>query len=429
MQVEFRRRIDEMTQYQEDEIKDAAATGKTTYQNSRRILFMVTLLVLVTSIAFAILTTRSITARVTEAMNVTQSVASGDLGKPVESHSTDELGRLLSALEKMRSDLANAVGAIRSGAYAVRDGAQEITKGNSHISSRTEQQASSLEETAAAMEELTAAVKQNAQGTREVNQMAIDASGVAAKGAQSVRDVVATINEISESSRKIADIISVIDGIAFQTNILALNAAVEAARAGEQGRGFAVVATEVRSLAQRSAIAAKEIKALIEDSAGRVDKGTTLATGAGKNMDDIIRAVSEVTKRVSGIATANEQQLAGIEQINNAVSQMEQMVQQSAALVEQSAAAAEHMAGQAESLSDSVSRFKLSEDRAQIHASTAPIATASASQFSMPATQPSTLRRPEKLPRSPTAAGVLAAVHKHKTARRNDGEDGEWKEF
>jgi methyl-accepting chemotaxis protein len=243
----------------------------------------------------------------------------------------------------------------------VNIGAKEIAGGNASLSTRTESQASSLEQTAAAMEQITTTVKQNTDSVDQASQMAIAASDVAARGASVMQEVVSTMGGISDASRKIVEIIGVIDGIAFQTNILALNAAVEAARAGEQGRGFAVVATEVRHLAQRSASAAKEIKSLIEDAAGRVGSGTRLVDGAGKTMNEITVLVQRVAGLMREVAAANREQFAGIEQVGSAVTHMEQAVQQNAALVEQSAAAAEHMSDQAEMLAQSVARFRIDE--------------------------------------------------------------------
>jgi methyl-accepting chemotaxis protein-1 (serine sensor receptor) len=294
-----------------------------------------------------------------EAARVADMVAGGDLTVRIAAPSRDEAGRLLSALGRMRDGLAEAVAAIRQAAESVGSGTKQIAAGNAELSSRTEEQASSLEETASSMEELTTTVKQNAENAKQANQLAIGASEVAGQGGNVMGEVVTTMSGISEASRKIADIIGVIDGIAFQTNILALNAAVEAARAGEQGRGFAVVASEVRSLAQRSAAAAKEIKDLIQNSVERVQGGTRLVEGAGKTMEEIVTSVKRVTDIMSEIAAASQEQLSGIEQVGNAVMQMDRVTQQNAALVEESAAAAENMSEQAEQLVQAVSRFKL----------------------------------------------------------------------
>jgi methyl-accepting chemotaxis protein len=248
---------------------------------------------------------------------------------------------------------------VRTGTDSVANASSQIASGNLDLSSRTEEQASSLEETASSMEQLTSTVKQNAENARQANQLVSSTADVAVKGGQVVGQVVDTMASIKDSSRKIADIIGVIDGIAFQTNILALNAAVEAARAGEQGRGFAVVASEVRNLAQRSAGAAKEIKALIEDSVGKVDAGGKLVDEAGKTMDEIVTSVKRVTDLMSEIAAASSEQSSGIEQVNQAVGQMDEVTQQNAALVEQAAAAAESLQNQASQLAQAVSIFKL----------------------------------------------------------------------
>ncbi len=308
-------------------------------------------------LAYAV--TNSITRRLRDAADVAQRVATGDLCVEISVTTNDDTGRLLASLAAMRAALADAIGSIRQSAQAVGASSNEIARGNQDLSARTEQQAANLERTASSMEELAATVRQNAESAKQANQLAMGASEVALRGNEAVRGVADTMAGITDSSRKINDIIGVIDGIAFQTNILALNAAVEAARAGEQGRGFAVVASEVRSLAQRSAQAAKEITALIQDSVGRVEAGTKQVQGAGKTMDEIMGAVKRVTDIMGEIAAASAEQLSGIEQVSAAVSQMDQVVQQNAALVEQSAAAAENMASQADSLVSSVARFKL----------------------------------------------------------------------
>jgi len=303
--------------------------------------------------------THSITRRLRDAADVAQRLATGDLAVETGAAHGDDTGRLLASLGALRASLADAIGTIRHSAQAVGASSGEIARGNQDLSARTEQQAANLEKTAGSMQELAATVRQNAESAKQANQLAVGASEVAVRGGEAVRGVADTMAGITDSSKKISDIIGVIDGIAFQTNILALNAAVEAARAGEQGRGFAVVASEVRSLAQRSAEAAKEITALIQDSVGRVEAGTRQVEGAGKTMDEIMGAVKRVTDIMGEIAAASAEQLSGIEQVSAAVSQMDQVVQQNAALVEQSAAAAENMAGQAESLVSSVARFKL----------------------------------------------------------------------
>ncbi|WP_324780773.1 methyl-accepting chemotaxis protein [Thiobacillus sedimenti] len=292
------------------------------------------------------------------AVEVARAISAGDFSRAVVLEKGDT-SSLLHAINAMRQNLTGTVGEIRHSAETIAVASREIASGNADLSSRTESQASSLEETASSMEELTSTVKQNAENARQANQLVVSTADVAAKGGAVVGQVVDTMASIKDSSRKIADIIGVIDGIAFQTNILALNAAVEAARAGEQGRGFAVVASEVRSLAQRSASAAKEIKTLIEDSVGKVDAGSELVDEAGKTMDEIVTSVKRVTDIMSEIAAASQEQSAGIEQVNQAVGQMDEMTQQNAALVEEAAAAAESLQDQAAKLAEAVAAFKL----------------------------------------------------------------------
>ncbi len=305
------------------------------------------------------LTTRAIVRPVDQAKTAALRIASGDLAEPIQAHSRDEVGQLVAALEWMRQALSSSVADIRRAAERVRGGAQRIERGSGDLAGRTEEQAASLEESASSMEQFTATVQQNAHSASEASTLARATSDVAARGGEAVRGVVSTMQGIHSASSRIGDIIGVIDGIAFQTNILALNAAVEAARAGEQGRGFAVVAAEVRSLAQRSAEAAKEIKGLIQDATGRVDGGVRQVEAAGRTMDEIVTSVKKVNALVAEIAHASAEQLAGIEQVNRAIAQMDGNTQRNAALVQQTAESAQEMAAEAQRLVETVAQFKL----------------------------------------------------------------------
>jgi len=296
------------------------------------------------------------------AADIVKSIAARDLAVAVETRPNDH-DSMLAAVRCMRDDLAGAVAEIRSGTEVIASASRQIASGNADLSARTEEQASSLEETASSMEELTSAVRQNADNARQANQLALAASDIALKGGAAVADVVHTMGSINNSAKQIADIIGVIDGIAFQTNILALNAAVEAARAGEQGRGFAVVATEVRNLAQRSAAAAREIKTLIDNSVGEIEAGSRLVEQAGTTTREVVEAIQRVTSLMGEISAASQEQTAGIDQVNRAISQMDQVTQQNAALVEEAAAASESLQEQAEKLALVVARFKLPGQR------------------------------------------------------------------
>jgi methyl-accepting chemotaxis protein len=329
------------------------------YKLIRTLLISLTAGGVLVGIAIGWVISKSITRPLDEAVKIAQTVAAGDLSSRIVVSSKDETGQLMQALKDMNDSLVGIVSKVRSGTDTIATASSQISAGNHDLSSRTEEQASSLEETAASMEELTSTVKQNAENARQANQLAVTASSVAVKGGSVVAEVVGTMGAINASSRKIVDIIGVIDGIAFQTNILALNAAVEAARAGEQGRGFAVVAAEVRNLAQRSAAAAKEIKVLIDDSVGKVEEGGKQVAQAGQTMDEIVDSVKRVTDIMAEITAASQEQTSGIEQINQAITQMDQVTQQNAALVEEAAAAAQSLQEQAGGLSQVVSVFKL----------------------------------------------------------------------
>ena len=314
---------------------------------------------LLLGVLFAWRVTRSITTPIAYALRVAQAVAAGDLSSNIVADGKDETGQLLQALRDMNTNLASLVGQVRGGTGTIAVASSQIASGNADLSARTEAQASALEETASSMIELTSTVRSNSDNARQADSLARSASAIAQRGGTAMAEVIGTMDAINASSHKIVDIIAVIDGIAFQTNILALNAAVEAARAGEQGRGFAVVASEVRNLAQRSAAAAKEIKELIADSVSRVGQGAQLVSQAGATMDEVVASVGRVSAIVGEISVANHEQSEGIEQINAAITQMDQTTQQNAALVEEAAAAAAAMHEQASELETLVSQFKL----------------------------------------------------------------------
>ncbi|USX27924.1 methyl-accepting chemotaxis protein [Oxalobacteraceae bacterium OTU3CINTB1] len=372
---------------------DAASDAATvTYENARLTSIILLVVNIGVGIALALWIARVVSAPLRQAVSVATAVAGGDLTRAIDVESACETGQLMGALRDMTNNLQRLVSQVRSGTDTIATASAEIAAGNQDLSSRTEQQASSLEETASSMEELTSTVKQNADNARQANQLAQSASGIAIKGGDVVGQVVGTMSSINESSRKIVDIISVIDGIAFQTNILALNAAVEAARAGEQGRGFAVVASEVRNLAQRSAAAAKDIKLLINDSVEKVEAGSQLVDQAGTTMNEIVSSITRVTDIMSEITSASAEQSDGIEQVNVAITQMDQVTQQNAALVEQAAAAAESMQEQAARLSEVVSIFKLGGTAAMA----APVARAGVARKPLVAAAPKKAAKPVK---------------------------------
>ncbi|HXA47125.1 MAG TPA: methyl-accepting chemotaxis protein [Burkholderiaceae bacterium] len=344
---------------QETQFEAAGEKSVQTFETARMEIIIIGIVAILLGLGLAFFITRSITVPLQNALQVAETVAAGDLTSQIDATSQDETGKLLHALREMNANLAKIVGEVRCGTESMAGSCAEIASGNMDLSSRTEAQAGSLEETSSSMEELTSTVKQNADNARQANQLALSASEVAVKGGSVVSEVVSTMGSINESSKKIVDIISVIDGIAFQTNILALNAAVEAARAGEQGRGFAVVAAEVRNLAQRSASAAKEIKALIGDSVEKVDIGSRLVDQAGVTMNEIVESIKRVTDIMGEITAASQEQTSGIEQINQAIIQMDQVTQQNAALVEEAAAAAGSLQDQSSHLAKSVSVFTL----------------------------------------------------------------------
>ena len=407
------------------EVKKDAEIAQATALSGRNMLIGFCTLGILFAVLFAWVITRSITVPIREAMVAARRVADGDLTVVIETKGRDETGQLLQALGEMTGNLRSLVGEVASGANTVSETSAQIAQGNLDLSQRTEEQASTLEETASSMEELTSTVTQNAHNARQASQLAVGASDVARKGGIVVGQVVTTMTAISDSSRKIADIIGVIDGIAFQTNILALNAAVEAARAGEQGRGFAVVASEVRSLAQRSAAAAKEIKSLIGDSVDKVDAGTKLVDAAGKTMEEIVGSVKKVSDLIAEIAASSQEQSSGIEQINTAITQMDQVVQQNASLVEEATAATESMKEQAGSLLQMVSRFQLGEQQQDTAARRQSPAPRAAVANRMPAQQPRPiLVKAAREQIGPVSFAALAGTGPHKT-----NGNGAWTEF
>jgi methyl-accepting chemotaxis protein len=400
-----------LMQYQEETAKRDYQRNETIYVWVRNSCISGMLFAVILGTVICIWLLRAIAQPLADAVSVARAVAAGDLTKDIEVKTSDETGQLLQALKEMNQSLVRIVSEVRSGTDTIATASSQIAAGNLDLSARTETQASSLEETASSMEELTSTVKQNADSAYQANQLAASASAVAVKGGAVVSEVVQTMGSINDSAKKIVDIISVIDSIAFQTNILALNAAVEAARAGEQGRGFAVVATEVRQLAQRSAAAAKEIKLLIDDSVEKVDTGAKLVDQAGETMKEIVDSVKRVTDIMGEISVASKEQTDGIEQVNQAINQMDEVTQQNAALVEEAAAAASSLQDQAVGLAHVVSVFKLSGTTAA-----APVARA----------VPSAPVIPLKAKARPTA--VVPAGAK-RLANSRPGNDNDWEEF
>ena len=416
--------LDKLTTFNFDGGKAAAEQAGTVYKQSTRLVGALMALTLLLGAVLAGLLTRRLVrqlgAEPHEAASLAQSIAAGDLSARIDLKPGDTTS-LMAQLKAMQENLAKTVSGVRQNAEGVATASAQIAQGNQDLSSRTEEQASALEETAASMEQLSSTVKQNADNAKQANQLALGASTVAIKGGKVVAQVVETMKGINDSSKKIADIISVIDGIAFQTNILALNAAVEAARAGEQGRGFAVVASEVRSLAGRSADAAKEIKSLITASVERVEQGTALVDQAGTTMSEVVSSIRRVTDIMGEISAASTEQSAGVAQVGEAVAQMDQATQQNAALVEESAAAAESLRGQAQQLVQAVAVFKLTHGEVVHHAAAAPAPSHAAVERRAP-DRAKNVTRPKFGAKAPAPAAEPAPAKKA-------GTDGEWASF
>ncbi|MET0267037.1 MAG: methyl-accepting chemotaxis protein [Duganella sp.] len=405
--------VNEKITSQNANAKQAGEDANHTYDSARNLMIVLSVVAIALAALLGYVITVSITGPVARALKVANTVAAGDLTSEIQVDTHDELGQLLQALKTMNDQLSDTVSTVRGGTDNIAMAAREVAAGSLDLSSRTEQQASSLEETASSMEELTSTVKQNADNARQAHKLAESASAIAQRGGEVITQVVSTMEQINQSSNKIGDIIGVIDGIAFQTNILALNAAVEAARAGEQGRGFAVVATEVRNLAQRSAAAAKEIKTLIDESSRTVGSGSLLVNEAGSTINELVGSVRRVTDIVSEITAASVEQHAGIEQVNHAITEMDDVTQQNAALVEQSAAAAAAMQSQSQTLAEVVSVFKLRGGVARQAAAAAPRTAAK------PAVAKPKARTPQAAPRLAAAPAKPAAKDL----------EGEWETF
>ena len=412
----YQESINQLVAMQRASIDGAAAAIEARSNDTAQLIVALTLGAVLLGAAFCWRLTVGIVRPIRAAVAVAETVAAGDLSQRIDTARKDETGALLRALRHMNDSLTAIVSEVRGGTDTIALASQEISAGNLDLSGRTEQQAGSLEQTAASMEELTSTVRNNADNARQANMLSIAASDVAVQGGTVVSQVIDTMGAINEASRKITDIIAVIDGIAFQTNILALNAAVEAARAGEQGRGFAVVASEVRTLAQRSAAAAKEIKELIGASSEQVEAGTRLVDRAGATMEEVVTSIRRVTDIMGEITTASQEQTGGIEQVNRAIGQMDEATQQNAALVEESAAAAASMQEQAAKLAQVVSVFKLDQAQAQHVSTAAPRATAP---------QKKTVVR-LATPAASTAPGMTPAT---KRPARATVEADEWEHF
>ncbi|HXS54163.1 MAG TPA: methyl-accepting chemotaxis protein [Usitatibacter sp.] len=409
--------LDHLSEIQKKSNEEATASALAMGDRLAMTTYSVEMVCLIVAVLLAWALTRSITMPLREAVEIARRVAAGDLSSRIVPKGRDEAAELLAALCEMNDGLARMVLQIRSGSESIAVGANQVAAGNQQLSSRTEEHASSLEETASTLEEFTTTVRQNAEHAKQASALAGTASSTAEKGGEVVSKVVKTMQDVTTSSKRISDIIGVIDGISFQTNILALNAAVEAARAGEQGRGFAVVASEVRNLAQRSAASAKEIRGLIEDSVSRVENGARLVEQAGKTMDELVASVKRVAEIMTEIAAASHEQSSGIEQINRAITQMDNVVQMNASLVEEATAAATSMASQATGLARSVAQFRLEESQL------AALAPAQATQPVQSASAPAAHAAHE-----PRGASIASPAQRREAALAS-AEDDDWKEF
>ncbi|MDL5032134.1 methyl-accepting chemotaxis protein [Pelomonas sp. APW6] len=436
----FDNQLTALTKHKEDYAEKLAAEGVADYEHSRNLTIVLLVLSLLGAAVMATLLSRQVSQGLKKAVDAASAMSEGDMTVSLSAQGRDEVAQLTTALEDMRSKLMGVVHTVRANAESVATGSAQIATGNSDLSQRTEEQASALEQTAATMDQLGSTVRNNADNAQQANQLALSASDVAQRGGSVVAEVVETMKGINDSSRRIADIIGVIDGIAFQTNILALNAAVEAARAGEQGRGFAVVAGEVRNLAQRSAEAAKEIKSLITTSVERVEHGTLLVDRAGSTMDEVVGAIRRVTDIVGEISAASREQSTGIGQVTEAVTQMDRVTQQNAALVEESAAAAESLKTQSAQLLDVVAFFRLQAGAGGTHRSASPgkaapppSSRATSAYVSTPARTPvaapkaSVAARPEPAPA--VAPRATAAPSPASEPRRSAPVTDEWESF
>ena len=420
--------LDEMKHAEIKHIVKTASDGRDMYGNARLLLLGLLAAMVALSAACGWLIARSITVPLARAVDVADRIAQGDLTTEIEVSGRDETGRLLATMHEMEKSLRQVVGNVRLGVDTVSTASEQIAAGNQDLSSRTEQQASSLQQTAASMEELTSAVQQSAEHAKQARQLATSATESASKGGRVVGEVVTTMEAISSSSHKISEIITVIDGIAFQTNILALNAAVEAARAGEQGRGFAVVAGEVRNLAQRSAQAAREIKEMITDSVERVESGRQLVTDAGAAMNDIVGQVKRVTDLIGEIANAAVEQSSGIGQVNEAITQMDHVTQQNASLVDESAAAATSLKEQADKLAEAVAVFKLGRNETQQTIARAQASSRAAVEAKAPALNAPAAKAPVKASPAKAKSAPAAKPAAAKPAP-DDAATADWEEF